>query len=104
MGSLKSGSPETSAMLFGYIGRPGMQTRHGESVRRRTGIRRQGGLRNHSRELGAKGSEGERRDHKTTGLQVHGLNPIRGLGGGAGRAGGSMMSMTRCKIVTMTAS
>ena len=32
------------------------------------------------------------------------LNPIRGLGGGAGRAGGSMMSMTRCKIVTMTAS
>ena len=36
--------------------------------------------------------------------EVQGLNPIRGLGGGAGRAGGSMMSMTRCKIVTMTAS
>jgi hypothetical protein len=37
-------------------------------------------------------------------VKGQGLNPMRGLGGGGGRAGGSMTSITRCKIVTITAS
>jgi hypothetical protein len=33
-----------------------------------------------------------------------GVNPMRGFGGGDGKAGGSIISITRCKIVTITAS
>jgi len=58
-------------------------------------------IRNQGSDVGGRRSEGKAVSH---GFQFQGLNPIRGLGDGAGRAGGSMMSMTRCKIVTMTAS
>ena len=59
-------------------------------------------------ELEVRNQRSEVRDQKAkqcrTVSKFHGLNPIRGFSGGAGRAGGSMMSMTRCRIVTITAS
>ena len=33
-----------------------------------------------------------------------GLNPMRGFGGDGGKVGGSMISITRCRMVTMAAS
>ena len=37
-------------------------------------------------------------------VRVQGVNPMGGFAGDGGKAGGSIMSITRCKIVTITAS
>ena len=39
-----------------------------------------------------------------TEIRSQGVKPMRGFGGDGGKAGGSIMSITRCKIVTITAS
>jgi hypothetical protein len=52
----------------------------------------------------AYGVTGGRGRRKMSEVGIQGVNPMRGFGDDGGKAGGSIISITRCKIVTITAS